>query len=64
MLPRLAAKVLALAVAMGHAYGSGTWLTSGLGTYWVFPFLFIGSALLVVWTWERADRLGAWRQGR
>jgi hypothetical protein len=58
VLPDLAAKVLALAVALGHATGAGSWLVRGPETYWIYPVLFLTSATLIVWTWRLADASG------
>jgi hypothetical protein len=55
VLPWRAAKVLALAVALGHVVGASSWLEDRLGTYWVYPGVLLGCAWMIVWTWERAD---------
>jgi hypothetical protein len=59
VLPWRAAKVVSLGVALGHVVGSSSWLEEGFGTYWVFPGVLLGSAWMIVWTWERAE---AWRR--
>jgi hypothetical protein len=55
ILPGRLARVLALAVAMGHATGAGSWLVSGQDNYWIYPVLYLTSAALIVLTWEWAE---------
>jgi hypothetical protein len=55
VLPWRAAKVVSLGVALGHVVGASSWLQQRLATYWVFPVVLLGSAWMLVWTWERAE---------
>jgi hypothetical protein len=55
VLPRRMAKILALAIAMGHAAGVGWWLLIILQWFPLVMIHFLASAALLVFTWERAD---------
>jgi hypothetical protein len=54
VLPARPARVVALAVTMGHATGAGTWLELVFRWYGAYPALFLASAALIVLSWERA----------
>jgi len=53
--PWRVAKVVSLGVALGHVVGANTWLWHEFGLYWLFPPVLLGSAWLIVWTWEQAE---------
>jgi hypothetical protein len=55
VLPLRAAKVVSLGVALGHVVGANTWLWTRFGLYWLFPIVLLGSAWMILWTWERAE---------
>jgi hypothetical protein len=55
VLPRSLAKIVSLAVAMGHATGAASWARLMLGRYEVYPILFLACAALTVWSWHKAD---------
>jgi hypothetical protein len=57
VLPWQLAKTVSLGVALGHIVGSAMWIWWRFQQYWLFPVLLLGSAALIVWTWERAERL-------
>jgi hypothetical protein len=49
------ARLISLAVALGHVVGSSTWIANTPGLYWLYPPVLLGSAWLMAWTWERAE---------
>lgn len=53
-LPRRAAMVIAIAVVLGHTWGTATWLCWQVRHgYWIAIGLFLASAILIVWSWEK-----------
>ncbi|MBM3995099.1 MAG: hypothetical protein FJ303_13240 [Planctomycetes bacterium] len=55
VLPSTLAKMLSLGVALGHIVGAASWMWRHFGQYWLFPITLMSSAVLIVWTFERAD---------
>lgn len=57
VLPRLAAMVVSIAIVLGHTWGTATWLCWKVQSgYWLALALFLVSAMLIVWTWEKFGR--------
>jgi len=53
--PWRVAQVISLGVALGHVIGASDWLWKEFGLYWLYPPVLLGSAGLIVWTWQRAE---------
>lgn len=53
-LPRRAAMTVSIAIVLGHTWGTASWLCWRVPHgYWITLGLFLASAMLIVWTWEK-----------
>ena len=59
LLPRLGAMVVSVAIVLGHTWGTASWLCWKVRHgYWIMLGMFLASAILIVWTWEKFGRKG------
>lgn len=58
LLPRRGARIVALALVIGHSWGAATWLVSYLVYgYWLSLGFFLVVSIVLLWSWERAERI-------
>ena len=58
-LPRLPAMVASIAIVLGHTWGTASWLVIQVRHgYWIAIGLFLLSAIVIVWSWERHCGVG------
>ena len=54
--PYRLAKVVAMTVSVGHLAGAFTWIDRNPGDFWGTILFLAGSAVLILWSFENADR--------